>query len=206
MKTSILLLISLFLFSVGCSKSEEPIPEKIFKDVGQSMEDNVPNELPESYYNYFRIQNDSDHTIYFSVITKYCPWIINNHYIHPGEQATEIIVMDYYAALPSHYILIDDLTALKSVQFYFNAPSPEEMWEISPARIPNLRQDTCGLYMFDKTISSTEATPLDPSQWVVEKFTDHRIRWTYRVTNADHGVAVQQTLERWANWPETTQG
>lgn len=41
-------------------------------------------------------------------------------------------------------------------------------------------------------------TPKDPSQWKFEKFSDHSVRWTYRVTNADYDEAVRQTEERWA--------
>lgn len=46
--------------------------------------------------------------------------------------------------------------------------------------------------------NSPKKTPKDPSQWKFEKFSDHSVRWTYRVTNADYDEAVRQTEERWA--------
>lgn len=46
--------------------------------------------------------------------------------------------------------------------------------------------------------NSPKKTPKDPSQWKFEKFSDHSVRWTYRITNEDHDEAVRQTEERWA--------
>lgn len=54
----------------------------------------------------------------------------------------------------------------------------------------------CMFYSFGA--EQSEKTPKDPSQWKFEKFSDHSVRWTYRVTNADYDEAVRQTEERWA--------
>ena len=49
---------------------------------------------------------------------------------------------------------------------------------------------------------SPRATPKDPARWTFERFSDYRVRWTYRITNEDHDEAVRQTLERWADRDE----
>lgn len=205
MKTGISLLLGIsLLFSLitGCSKSDMPAPDKVFRDVGTTMEENEHYEQPTCYYNYFRFQNDSDHTLYFGMTTDVSS-SERYYYIRPGEQATHWFTMEYAPGLGRNHILIEKLTALGIVELYFNAPSPKEMQEESWWRIPDLRKDTCAYFVFKEVVTSSEATPLDQSQWKFEKYSDHRVRWTYRVTNADHGVAVRQTLERWA---DKTQG
>ena len=62
------------LFVIGlaaCSKSDDPLPEKVFQDVNKTAEDYLAEEPDlEDYYNFFRFQNDSDYTLY---------WFINFH-------------------------------------------------------------------------------------------------------------------------------
>ena len=59
--------------------------------------------------------------------------------------------------------------------------------------------DTMALYSFYEGLEydSPRATPKDPARWTFERFSDYRVRWTYRITNEDHDEAVRQTLERW---------
>ena len=93
-------------------------------------------------------------------------------------------------------ILIDNLMAVGWIEFYFDLPAPDDLpdW-----RVPNEFQDTCAMYVFTALEpNSPKKTPKDPSQWKFEKFSDHSVRWTYRVTNADYDEAVRQTEERWA--------
>lgn len=104
------------------------------------------------------------------------------------------------------YVLVEDLSAVGTIELYFNVPPMDEL-EKTPSGHPRLispRSDTCGIYRFHEGLEydSREATPKDPARWTFEKFTDHRVRWTYRITNEDHGVAVRQTLERWAKKDE----
>lgn len=104
--------------------------------------------------------------------------------------------MEYYPGLHDYDILIDNLMAVGWIEFYFDLPAPDDLpdW-----RVPNEFQDTCAMYVFTALEpNSPKKTPKDPSQWKFEKFSDHSVRWTYRVTNADYDEAVRQTEERWA--------
>lgn len=172
MKTTCLLLTLLFVIGLtACSKSDDPLPEKVFQDVNKTAEDYIGELNPNLYYNFFRFQNDSDHTLYWGINTKFST-IMGLYYCRPGQQATDLITMEYYLPAP------DDL--------------PD--W-----RVPNEFQDTCAMYVFTALEpNSPKKTPKDPSQWKFEKFSDHSVRWTYRVTNADYDEAVRQTEERWA--------
>lgn len=67
MKTTCLLLTLLFVIGLAaCSKSDDPLPEKVFQDVNKTAEDYLAEEPDlEDYYNFFRFQNDSDYTLYW---------------------------------------------------------------------------------------------------------------------------------------------
>ena len=91
------------------------------------------------------------------------------------------------------------------ITFWVNAPAPGEFPPIVGGRPGQQRWladdlDTMAQYSFYDGLeyNSKEATPKDPARWTFEKFNDHRVRWTYRVTNADYDEAVRQTEERWA--------
>lgn len=119
------------------------------------------------------------------------------YYIRPGEQVTQ---WTFSEDLIGHVVLIEDLSVMRYLKLFFNAPSPEEMEVERPQfPIPTHGMDTCAKYVFKQSSASSVAAYMDESRWQYEKFNDHRVRWTYRITNADHGVAVQQTLERWAD-------
>lgn len=197
MKTTIRLFGEILLCSyllVGCSKSDDLIIPT-FQEVNVSMEDNIADETEGCYYNYFVTQNDSDHTVWVQLSNGFTTTVFS-YYIRPGEQVTQWTLNEY---LPNHIVLVEDLSVMRYLDLYFNAPSPEEMEVERPLfPIPTERQDTCVHYVFETPTSSTSAY-MDESRWQYEKFNDHRVRWTYRITNADHGVAVQQTLERWAD-------
>lgn len=201
MKSSIRLLLAvplLLLLFIGCSKSDDPVPDRVFKDIGKTMEDRIPYESPTCYYNYFRVQNASDHTLYWGLNTKFSS-DMTLLYIRPGEQSTDLIIMEYFPGLHDYDILIDNLMALGAVEFYFNA-KPISM---PGAKVPNKYCDTCAIHIYTELLpNSPEATPKDPTQWQFEKFSDHRVRWTYRITDADHAEAVRQTLERWKDRPK----
>ena len=187
------------LFVIGlaaCSKSDDPLPEKVFQDVNKTAEDYLAEEPDlEDYYNFFRFQNDSDYTLYWFINTKFSPGG-GLYYCRPGQQATTLIAMEYAWWLDDYEILIDNLMAVGWIEFYFDLPAPDDLpdW-----RVPNEFQDTCAMYVFTALEpNSPKKTPKDPSQWKFEKFSDHSARWTYRVTNADYDEAVRQTEERWA--------
>lgn len=187
------------LFVIGlaaCSKSDDPLPEKVFQDVNKTAEDYLAEEPDlEDYYNFFRFQNDSDYTLYWFINTKFSPGG-GLYYCRPGQQATTLIAMEYAWWLDDYEILIDNLMAVGWIEFYFDLPAPDDLpdW-----RVPNEFQDTCAMYVFTALeLNSPKKTPKDPSQWKFEKFSDHSVRWTYRVTNADYDEAVRQTEERWA--------
>ena len=187
------------LFVIGlaaCSKSDDPLPEKVFQDVNKTAEDYLAEEPDlEDYYNFFRFQNDSDYTLYWFINTKFPPGG-GLYYCRPGQQATTLIAMEYAWWLDDYEILIDNLMAVGWIEFYFDLPAPDDLpdW-----RVPNEFQDTCAMYVFTALEpNSPKKTPKDPSQWKFEKFSDHSVRWTYRVTNADYDEAVRQTEERWA--------
>lgn len=197
MKTTCLLLTLLFVIGLAaCSKSDDPLPEKVFQDVNKTAEDYLAEEPDlEDYYNFFRFQNDSDYTLYWFINTKFSPGG-GLYYCRPGQQATTLIAMEYAWWLDDYEILIDNLMAVGWIEFYFDLPAPDDLpdW-----RVPNEFQDTCAMYVFTALESnSPKKTPKDPSQWKFEKFSDHSVRWTYRVTNADYDEAVRQTEERWA--------
>lgn len=187
------------LFVIGlaaCSKSDDPLPEKVFQDVNKTAEDYLAEEPDlEDYYNFFRFQNDSDYTLYWFINTKFSPGG-GLYYCRPGQQATTLIAMEYAWWLDDYEILIDNLMAVGWIEFYSDLPAPDDLpdW-----RVPNEFQDTCAMYVFTALEpNSPKKTPKDPSQWKFEKFSDHSVRWTYRVTNADYDEAVRQTEERWA--------
>lgn len=187
------------LFVIGlaaCSKSDDPLSEKVFQDVNKTAEDYLAEEPDlEDYYNFFRFQNDSDYTLYWFINTKFSPGG-GLYYCRPGQQATTLIAMEYAWWLDDYEILIDNLMAVGWIEFYFDLPAPDDLpdW-----RVPNEFQDTCAMYVFTALEpNSPKKTPKDPSQWKFEKFSDHSVRWTYRVTNADYDEAVRQTEERWA--------
>ena len=197
MKTTCLLLTLLFVIGLAaCSKSDDPLPEKVFQDVNKTAEDYLAEEPDlEDYYNFFRFQNDSDYTLYWFINTKFSPGG-GLYYCRPGQQATTLIAMEYAWWLDDYEILIDNLMAVGWIEFYFDLPAPDDLpdW-----RGPNEFQDTCAMYVFTALEpNSPKKTPKDPSQWKFEKFSDHSVRWTYRVTNADYDEAVRQTEERWA--------
>ena len=197
MKTTCLLLTLLFVIGLAaCSKSDDPLPEKVFQDVNKTAEDYLAEEPDlEDYYNFFRFQNDSDYTLYWFINTKFSPGG-GLYYCRPGQQATTLIAMEYAWWLDDYEILIDNLMAGGWIEFYFDLPAPDDLpdW-----RVPNEFQDTCAMYVFTALEpNSPKKTPKDPSQWKFEKFSDHSVRWTYRVTNADYDEAVRQTEERWA--------
>lgn len=197
MKTTCLLLTLLFVIGLAaCSKSDDPLPEKVFQDVNKTAEDYLAEEPDlEDYYNFFRFQNDSDYTLYWFINTKFSPGG-GLYYCRPGQQATTLIAMGYAWWLDDYEILIDNLMAVGWIEFYFDLPAPDDLpdW-----RVPNEFQDTCAMYVFTALEpNSPKKTPKDPSQWKFEKFSDHSVRWTYRVTNADYDEAVRQTEERWA--------
>ena len=188
------------LFVIGlaaCSKSDDPLPEKVFQDVNKTAEDYLAEEPDlEDYFNFFRFQNDSDYTLYWFINTKFSPGG-GLYYCRPGQQATTLIAMEYAWWLDDYEILIDNLMAVGWIEFYFDLPAPDDLpdW-----RVPNEFQDTCAMYVFTALEpNSPKKTPKDPSQWKFEKFSDHSVRWTYRVTNADYDEAVRQTEERWAD-------
>lgn len=187
------------LFVIGlaaCSKSDDPLPEKVFQDVNKTAEDYLAEEPDlEDYYNFFRFQNDSDYTLYWFINTKFSPGG-GLYYCRPGQQATTLIAMEYAWWLDDYEILIDNLMAVGWIEFYFDLPAPDDLTDW---RVPNEFQDTCAMYVFTALEpNSPKKTPKDPSQWKFEKFSDHSVRWTYRVTNADYDEAVRQTEERWA--------
>lgn len=197
MKTTCLLLTLLFVIGLAaCSKSDDPLPEKVFQDVNKTAEDYLAEEPDlEDYYNFFRFQNDSDYTLYWFINTKFSPGG-GLYYCRPGQQATTLIAMEYAWWLDDYEILIDNLMAVGWIEFYFDLPAPDDLpdW-----RVPNEFQDTCAMYVFTALEpNSPKKTRKDPSQWKFEKFSDHSVRWTYRVTNADYDEAVRQTEERWA--------
>ena len=197
MKTTCLLLTLLFVIGLAaCSKSDDPLPEKVFQDVNKTAEDYLAEEPDlEDYYNFFRFQNDSDYTLYWFINTKFSPGG-GLYYCRPGQQATTLIAMEYAWWLDDYEILIDNLMAVGWIEFYFDLPAPDDLpdW-----RVPNEFQDTCAMYVFTALEpNSPKKTPKDPSQWKFEKFSDLSVRWTYRVTNADYDEAVRQTEERWA--------
>lgn len=220
MKSTRLILILLLTIGLsGCSASDDPaatpqgpseVPETPttddeFKDKGMSMEDWIPYETPGCCSNYFRIQNGSDHRIYYG-LTLYKGSGRMYHYILPGEQTTDLFTLEYVPYY-DEFPLIENLSQLGTLDLYFNAPKPGEFEDING--LPGIPRglspelDTCAIYGFSKLEpNSAAATPLDPSQWTFEKFSDHRVRWTYRVTNAIHDEAVRQTLERWKDKPQ----
>lgn len=203
------LMTALIGLSFSCSKSDSTsevlLPqEPEFRDVNRTMEDWIPLEAEGNYHNYFRFQNASDHTFYFNVSTKYGsePFVT---YIRPGEQGTDLITLAKAPLTGLTDALITDLSLMGWITFWVNAPAPGEFPPIVGGRPGEQRWladdlDTMAQYSFYDGLEydSKEATPKDPARWTFEKFNDHRVRWTYRITNEDHGVAVRQTLERWA--------
>ena len=221
MKTTRLILVLLLAIGLsGCSADDDPagtsqvppevpeVPDKQepeFKDVGETMEDNESDEDWECYYNYYRIQNGSDHRLYFNLtLPLSCGGMF--YYLQPGEQATHWFTLEYVPRYSEHPLL-ENLSMLGTLDLYFNAPKPGEFEDING--LPGVPRglapelDTCATYIFSELEpNSPKSTPLDPAQWKVERFNDHRIRWTYKVTNADREEAVRQTLERWKDRPE----
>lgn len=203
------LMTALIGLSFSCSKSDSTsevlLPqEPEFRDVNRTMEDWIPLEAEGNYHNYFRFQNASDHTFYFNVSTKYGSEPLVT-YIRPGEQGTDLITLAKAPITGLTDALITDLSLMGWITFWVNAPAPGEFPPIVGGRPGQQRWladdlDTMAQYSFYDGLeyNSKEATPKDPARWTFEMFNDHRVRWTYRITNEDHGVAVRQTLERWA--------
>ena len=120
----------LFLAPLGCSDPDAPSPEQPpaepeFIDVTESMEENIDEEILGCYYNYFRFQNASDHTVYIGYATIY-GWESTVLYIRPGEQATTWVMMERLPGIGLVDVLITDLTMMGFIQFWVNAPAPNE--------------------------------------------------------------------------------
>lgn len=120
----------LFLAPLGCSDPDAPSPEQPpagpeFIDVTESMEENIDEEILGCYYNYFRFQNASDHTVYIGYATIY-GWESTVLYIRPGEQATTWLMMERLPGIGLVDVLITDLTMMGFIQFWVNAPAPGE--------------------------------------------------------------------------------
>lgn len=195
---------ALFALLCSCTKSEVALPQEQFKDVNEPMEEHIEKETPNVYYNYFRIQNASDHTIYFNISTKYGaePDVI---YIRQGEQATDYVVLEKIGLTGLTDALIKDLSLMGWITFWVNAPAPGKFPPLGGGRPGEQRWlaedlDTMARYSFYDGLeyNSRTATPKDPARWTFEQFSDRRVRWTYRITNEDRDEAVRQTLERWA--------
>lgn len=212
-------LVSLALW--GCSKSEDPTPpaepeppaEKTFIDTNETAEEAALREefleAEEPPYgvchNFFRVQNDSDHTLWWDIKFMFTGGYIQ-YYLRPGEQATHLITMNYTAFTDPNFVLMQSFKdmGLEWIEFFVNAPTQEEMKEISKYRSLDKDLDTLAKYEFYDGIYPVNyplATPKDYTQWTFEKITDHRVRWTYRFTNEDRWEAVRQTLERWKDKP-----
>lgn len=102
-------------------------------------------------------------------------------------------------------VLITDLTMMGFIQFWVNAPAPNEFPPLGGGKPGQQRWladdlDTMAQYSFYEGLEydSPRATPKDPARWTFEQPSDYRVRWTYRITNEDHDEAVRQTLIRWA--------
>ena len=205
--------IALSVLSFSCSKSD-PVSEVLlpqepeFRDVNRTMEEWIPLEAEGNYHNYFRFQNASDHTIYFNVSTKYGsePEVT---YIRPKEQGTHCTALEKVPITGLTDALITDLSMMGWITFWVNAPAPGEFPPLGGGRPGEQRWladdlDTMARHSFYEGLEyeRPRATPKDPARWTFEKFTDHRVRWTYRITNEDHDEAVRQTLERWVKKDE----
>ena len=213
MKTTRLFLFVLLVAALsGCSATDDPVvsgnpenptPENEFKDVGITMEDWIPEEDPTCYHSYFRVQNGSNHRIYFNVTL---PLSVGGHYYYilPGEQATHWFT-DEYVPYYNEYPLMDDLKLMGTIDLYFDAPKPGEFEQVVGGRPGHTRSlspdlDTCSVHSFSRSYpDSPTPAPVDPSRWVRERFSDRRVRWTLRINNDDHDEAVRQTLERWSD-------
>ena len=172
------------------------------------MEENIDEEILGCYYNYFRFQNASDHTVYIGFATIY-GWESTVLYIRPGEQATHWVVLERLPGIGLVDVLVTDLSMMGFIQFWVNAPAPNEFPPLGGGKPGQQRWladdlDTMALYSFYEGLEydSPRATPKDPARWTFERFSDYRVRWTYRITNEDHDEAVRQTLERWADRDE----
>ncbi|MDE7069748.1 MAG: hypothetical protein K2O63_04425 [Alistipes sp.] len=194
---------ALFALLCSCSKSEETVLKE-FKDVNTPMEEETYSDEGTGYYNFFRVQNASDHTVYFNISTKYGsePDVI---YIRPGQQGTTLVVLEKIGLTGLTDALITDLSLMGWITFWVNAPAPGRFPPLGGGRPGEQRWlaedlDTMARYSFYDGLEydSRTATPKDPARWTFEQFSDHRVRWTYRITNEDRDEAVRQTLERWA--------
>ena len=194
--------------SLGCSDKAEntspeapseeqptPKPEKPeFVDKNTTMEENIGEEYPDCYYTYFRMQNASQENAIFFISTKMSASgdMIR---IAPGEQGTWGQMMEKMLWIDDNDVLVKNLDALGFVQLYFNVPPITE--DNYHAITPDV--DTCAQYsFFDPMTELQRGTPRDQLQWVSEKVDGNSVCWTYRITNGDHGEAVRQILERWA--------
>lgn len=188
----ILVSICLLSVSVGCSKQEvvSPIPDKVFKESpwSTSMEELISEELPEGYYSYFILQNDSDHPMWIGMTYKLVSGVMC-YFVEPGYQMTEMVMLEPWPGIKE--LVIETLTELGWIDCYYDVPGPND----PNSRVPNQDTDIFAYY-YQFNLKSNKATPDDPSQWKFEKFSDHRVRWTYRFTNEDYDEAVRQTEKR----------
>ena len=201
--------------SVGPSRSGRsvagtaPCREPEFIDVTESTEEHIEKETPGCYYNYFRFQNASDHTVYTGFATIY-GWRIYCSLVSDREkQATHWVVLERLPGIGLVDVLVTDLSMMGFIQFWVNAPAPNEFPPLGGGKPGQQRWladdlETMALYSFYEGLEydSPRATPKDPARWTFERFSDYRVRWTYRITNEDHDEAVRQTLERRADRDE----
>ena len=194
---------ALFALLCSCSQSEETVLKE-FKDVNTPMEEETYSDEGTGYYNFFRVQNASDHTVYFNISTKYGsePDVI---YIRAGQQGTTLVVLEKISLTGLTDALITDLSLMGWITFWVNAPAPGRFPPLGGGKPGEQRWlaedlDTMARYSFYDGLEydSRTATPKDPARWTFEQFSDRRVRWTYRITNEDRDEAVRQTLERWA--------
>lgn len=220
MKRGILLLVLGLmgcLLPAGCSKSdeadpkpppkEEPAPEEgEFKDVGWTMEEFMEDEDDSCFYSFFRFQNASDYVVTYH-LGFFGAAMMETGEIHPGEQATTWVTMSYlhFPGQPEptedEFLALDLYDAVWIIRFFVNYPPPEERpIVVGDPLTPNREIDTLAEYNFlERPITTTGQTPLNQSKWVFERPDTNTVRWTYRITNAEHDEAVRQTMIRWAD-------
>ena len=189
--------------SVSVLPSDPPAPEEPeyvdptagFREVGRwgSMEDMIPREAPDSefsqcYNNYFCLCNDSSHKILVAICSIY--GIVADMWLYPGTKCTYNFGQEVFGTYRDGPIeSFDDIKSIKVVydEYLDDVTNMDFFYSISER------------YLFPSEDDFT-GTIGDEDKWILERFSDRRLRWVYIFTDEDYDRAKAMYDERMANY------
>lgn len=188
--------------SVSVLPSDPPAPEEPeyvdptagFKEVGPwgSMEDIISLEEPDSefsqsYYNYFCLCNKSSHSLTVAV----SGWKNIGGFLRPGTKYTDLFANEVFGSYRDTFI--ESFDDIRSIRVIYDKNVSDDPIEADFFHTVSER------YLFPSEDDFT-GTIGDEGEWILERFTDRRLRWVYIFTDEDYDRAKAMYDERMANY------